>query len=78
MVGNTWKAEIWLTILNIFRPYNGIDVLKLLFLEELHEKTSVVPYVHNLRCESIRRNVEAFCEARIHLIFVIYISLKRA
>ena len=44
-MGNTWKAEISRTILNIFRPYNGIDVLKLLFLEELYEKTFVMPYV---------------------------------
>ena len=42
---NTWKAEISRTILDIFRPYNGIDVLKLPFLEERYEKTFVVPYV---------------------------------
>ena len=42
---NTWKGEISLTILNIFRPYNGIDVLKLPFLEELYEKPFVVPHV---------------------------------
>ena len=29
----------------IFRLYNEIDVLKLPFLEELYEKTFVVPYV---------------------------------
>ena len=29
----------------MFRTYNGIDVLKLPFLEELYEKTFVVPYV---------------------------------
>ena len=40
-----WKGEISGTILNIFRPYNGIDILKLPFLEELYEKTFVVPYV---------------------------------
>ena len=44
-MGNMWKGEISRTILNIFRPYNGIDVLKLPFLEELYEKTFVVPYV---------------------------------
>ena len=44
-MGSTWKAEISRTILNIFRPYNGIDSLKLPFLEELYEKTFVVPYV---------------------------------
>ena len=44
-MSNTWKAEISRTILNIFRPYNGIDVLKLQFLEALYEKTFVVPYV---------------------------------
>ena len=44
-MGNTWKAEISQPILNIFRPYNRIDVLKLPFLEELYEKTFVVPYV---------------------------------
>ena len=33
------------TILNIFRPYNGIDILKLPFPEELCEKTFVVLYV---------------------------------
>ena len=43
-MGNRWKAEISRIILNIFRPYNGIDVLKLPFLEELFEKTFVVPY----------------------------------
>ena len=32
---NTWKDEISHTILNIFGPYNGIDVLKLPFPEEL-------------------------------------------
>ena len=42
---NTWKSEISRTILNIFRPYKGIDILKLPFLEELYEKTFVVPYV---------------------------------
>ena len=42
---NRWKDEILRTILNIFRPYNGIDVLKSPFLEELYEKTFVVPYV---------------------------------
>ena len=46
IMDNRWKSEIWRTILNIFRPYNGIDVLKLLFLEELYEKTFVVPYVY--------------------------------
>ena len=46
MMGNRWKAEISCTILNIFRPYNGIDVLKLPFLEDLYEKTFVVPYVY--------------------------------
>ena len=44
-MGNAWKVEISHTTLNIFRPYNGIDVLKLPFLEELYEKTFVVPYV---------------------------------
>ena len=44
-MGNTWQAEISGTIPNIFRPYNGIDALKFLFLEELYEKTFVVPYV---------------------------------
>ena len=43
---NMWKAEISCTILNVFRPYNGIGVLKLPFLEELYEKTFVVPYVY--------------------------------
>ena len=46
-MGNMWKAEISRTILNIFRPYNEIDVLKLPFLEELYGKTFVVPYVKN-------------------------------
>ena len=32
-MGNTWKAEILRTILNIFRPYKGLDVLRLPFLE---------------------------------------------
>ena len=44
-MGNKWKGEISRTILNIFRPYNGIEILKLPFLEELYEKTFVVPYV---------------------------------
>ena len=45
-MGNRWKDEVSCTILNIFRPYNEIDVLKLPFLEELYEKTFVVPYVY--------------------------------
>ena len=48
-MGNRWKGEISRTILNIFRPYNRIDVLKLPVLEELYEKTFVVPYVF-LKC----------------------------
>ena len=44
-MGNRWKGEISSIILNIFRPYNGIDVLKLPFPEELYEKTFVMPYV---------------------------------
>ena len=47
-MGNRWKGEISGTILNIFRCYSGIDVLKLPFLEELHEKTFVVLYVSNI------------------------------
>ena len=43
-MGNRWKVEVSRTILNIFRPYNGIDIVKLPFLEELHEKAFVVPY----------------------------------
>ena len=48
MIGNRWKGEISRTILNIFRPSNGIDVLKLPFLEELYETTLVVPNVYSL------------------------------
>ena len=44
-MGNRWKAEISCTILNISRPYDRIDVLKLPFLQELYEKNFVVPYV---------------------------------
>ena len=44
-MGNRWKGEISRTILNIFGSYDGIDVLKLPFLEELYEKAFVVPYV---------------------------------
>ena len=44
-MGNTWKGEISGTILNILRPYKGIDILKLPFLEDLYEKAFVVPYV---------------------------------
>ena len=44
-MSNRWKSEISCTILNVFRPHNEIDVLKLPFLEELYEKTFVVPYV---------------------------------
>ena len=43
-MGNMWNAEISHTIRNIFPPYNGINVLKLSFLEQLHKKTFVVPY----------------------------------
>ena len=46
MMSSRWKDEISRTILNLFRAYNGIDVLKLPFFEELYEKTFVVPYVH--------------------------------
>ena len=45
-MGNRWRSEISRTILNIFRSNNGIDVLKLAFLEELYEKNFVVPYVY--------------------------------
>ena len=38
-------GEISRTILNIFRLYNGIDVLELPFLEELYGKNFVAPYV---------------------------------
>ena len=51
-MGNRWKGEISRTILNLFRPYNGIDVLKLLFQEELYEKTFVMPYVLKLHLYS--------------------------
>ena len=44
-MSNTWKGEISRTILNIFRPYNGIDIFKLPFLEQLYEKNFVVPYI---------------------------------
>ena len=44
-MGNRWKGETSRTTLNIFRPYNGIDILKLPFLEGQYEKTFVVPYV---------------------------------
>ena len=46
-MGNAWKGEISRTILNMFRPYNGIDVLKLSSLEELYEKKfcGACPYV---------------------------------
>ena len=47
-MGNMWKVEISRTILNIFRPYNGIDVFKLPFLEELCEKKFVVSYVSSV------------------------------
>ena len=47
-MGNRWKGEISRPILNIFRPYNRIDVLKLPFLEELCRKAFVVPYVISL------------------------------
>ena len=43
-MGNRWKDEISCAVLTIFRPYNGIDVLKLPFLEELYEKAFIVPY----------------------------------
>ena len=44
-MGNRWNGEISRTILDMFGPYNGINVLKLPFLEELYKKTFVVPYV---------------------------------
>ena len=47
-MSNRWKGEISRTILNIFRPYNGIDVLKLSCVEELYEKTFVVPYIQTI------------------------------
>ena len=46
-MGNRWKGEISRTILNLFRPYNGIDNFKLPLLEELYEKTFVMPYVYS-------------------------------
>ena len=46
MMGNWWKSEISRAILNIFRLYNGIDIFKLPFLDELYEKTFVVPHVN--------------------------------
>ena len=39
------KRESGANFTCIFGPSNGIDVLKLPFLEELYEKTFVVPYV---------------------------------
>ena len=48
MMGNRWKGKISRTILNIFRSYNGVGVLKLPFLEELYDKTFVVSYVYNI------------------------------
>ena len=53
-MGNRWKSEVSRTILNIFRPYNGIGVPKLRFLEELFEKTFVMPYVEDESNEGIR------------------------
>ena len=53
-----WKGEISRTVLNIFRPYNGIDVPKLLFLEELYEKTFVVPYVELNKLTVKKKGVE--------------------
>ena len=44
-MGDRQKGEISGTILNTFRPYNRIDILKLPFLEEVYEKTFVVPLV---------------------------------
>ena len=44
-MGNTWKVEISHTVQKICRPYNGIDVFQLPFLEELYEKTFIVPFV---------------------------------
>ena len=56
---NRWKGEILHTILNLVRPYNGIDLLKLLFLEELYEKTFVVLYVSNDEIPNSGKIVEA-------------------
>ena len=58
-MGNRWKGKISRTILNIFRSYNGIDVPKLLFLEELYEKNFVVPYVS--RREQRVLSLHKFC-----------------
>ena len=56
-MGNTWKAEILRTILNMFSPYDRIDVLKLSFLEELYEKTFVVPYVDLIQWQKMQEYV---------------------
>ena len=37
-MGNRWKGEISRTILNIFRSYSGIDIMKLPLLVELYKK----------------------------------------
>ena len=52
-MSTTWKGEVSRTILNIFRSYNGIDVLILPCLEELYEKTFVVPYVIHIVNENL-------------------------
>ena len=68
-----WKDKISRTILNILPPYNGIDVLKLPFLEELYEKTFVVLYVY-----SVYRVAQNKCPAQYFLIFSPKISSYRA
>ena len=69
-MGNRWKGKISRTILNIFRPYNGIDVLKLPFLEELYEQTFVVPYVYLSMLSSMKGsfpvNVRIYFKCRRH------------
>ena len=62
MMGNRWKGEISVTILNIFRPYNEIDAFKLPFLEELYEKTFVVPYVYSILLNQSQNTLLKYCD----------------
>ena len=54
------------TILNIFRPYSGIGVLILPFLEELHEKAFVVSYVERLNLHSLSTIVRIPIDAKLY------------
>ena len=64
------------TILNIFRSYKGIDVVKLPFLEELYEKIFAVPYVFLLLDVLLNDLFLVSRYSHFYKNFVCYILLK--